>query len=101
MQHFSYLGDATVGRNCNIGAGVITCNYDGHDKHPTVLEDDVFVGSDTILIAPVTVGAGAFTAAGSVITHDVPAGALAVARARQSDLEGWATRRRKQWEERD
>lgn len=101
MQHFSYLGDATVGRNCNIGAGVITCNYDGHDKHPTVLEDDVFVGSDTILIAPVTVGAGAFTAAGSVITHDVPAGALAVARARQNDLEGWATRRRKQWEERD
>lgn len=101
MQHFSYLGDATIGRNCNIGAGVITCNYDGHDKHPTVLEDDVFVGSDTILIAPVTIGAGAFTAAGSVITHDVPPGALGVARARQSDLEGWAAKRRKQWEERD
>jgi len=101
MQHFSYLGDATVGRNCNIGAGVITCNYDGHDKHPTVLEDDVFVGSDSILIAPVTVGAGAFTAAGSVITHDVPAGALGVARAKQTDLEGWAVKRRKQWEGRD
>ncbi|MGD9496208.1 MAG: bifunctional UDP-N-acetylglucosamine diphosphorylase/glucosamine-1-phosphate N-acetyltransferase GlmU [Armatimonadota bacterium] len=101
MQHFSYLGDTTTGRNCNIGAGVITCNYDGYTKHPTVLEDDVFLGSDTILVAPVTVGAGAYTAAGSVITADVPPGALAVARARQKNIEGWVERRRGEIEGRE
>ncbi|MGC9317389.1 MAG: bifunctional UDP-N-acetylglucosamine diphosphorylase/glucosamine-1-phosphate N-acetyltransferase GlmU, partial [Armatimonadota bacterium] len=77
MQHFSYLGDATVGEDCNIGAGAITCNYDGFDKHQTTIEDGVFIGSDTILIAPVTVGEGAYTAAGSVITRDVPPRSLA------------------------
>ena len=76
MGHFSYLGDATVGRDVNIGAGTITCNFDGLRKHPTVIADDVFVGSDTMLVAPVTLGAGARTGAGSVVTHDVPAGEL-------------------------
>ncbi len=71
--HLTYLGDATIGRNVNIGAGTITCNYDGEKKHPTVIEDDVFIGSDTQLIAPVKVGKGAYVAAGSSITEDVPA----------------------------
>jgi len=89
-QHFSYLGDATVGARVNIGAGVITCNYDGKKKNPTIIEDDVFVGSDAALIAPVTIGAGSFVAAGSVITKDVPPGALGVSRAAQRIKEGWA-----------
>lgn len=101
MQHFSYLGDTTTGRDCNIGAGVITCNYDGYTKHPTVIEDNVFIGSDTIIVAPVTIGKGAYTAAGSVITSDVPPGALGVARTKQKNLEGWVERRRKKLEGRD
>jgi bifunctional UDP-N-acetylglucosamine pyrophosphorylase / glucosamine-1-phosphate N-acetyltransferase len=76
MGHFSYLGDATVGRDVNVGAGTITCNFDGVNKHPTVIADGVFVGSDTLLVAPVTLGEGARTGAGSVVTHDVPAGEL-------------------------
>jgi len=76
MGHFSYLGDATVGENVNIGAGTITCNYDGQRKHPTVIEKDAFIGSDTMLVAPVTLGEGARTGAGSVVTHDVPPGML-------------------------
>ena len=76
MGHFSYLGDATVGANVNIGAGTITCNFDGERKHTTVIEDDVFVGSDTLLVAPLHIGLGAKTGAGSVVTHDVPAGTL-------------------------
>jgi bifunctional UDP-N-acetylglucosamine pyrophosphorylase/glucosamine-1-phosphate N-acetyltransferase len=76
MGHFSYLGDATVGANVNIGAGTITCNYDGQQKHPTVIEDDAFIGSDTMLVAPVRVGRGAKTGAGSVVTHDVPPGSV-------------------------
>ncbi|MEA3337777.1 MAG: bifunctional UDP-N-acetylglucosamine diphosphorylase/glucosamine-1-phosphate N-acetyltransferase GlmU [Chloroflexota bacterium] len=76
MGHFSYLGDATVGRNVNIGAGTITCNYDGKKKQATVIEDDVFIGSDTMLVAPVTLGEGAQTGAGSVVTKDVPPGQL-------------------------
>ena len=76
MGHFSYLGDATVGMDVNIGAGTITCNFDGVNKHPTVIADGVFVGSDTMLVAPVTLGEGARTGAGSVVTHDVPAGEL-------------------------
>ncbi len=76
MGHFGYLGDAEVGANVNIGAGTITCNYDGQRKHPTVIEDDVFVGSDTMLVAPVRVGRGAKTGAGSVVTRDVPPGAV-------------------------
>ena len=78
MGHFSYLGDATVGENVNIGAGVITCNFDGVNKHPTVLEDNVFVGSDTMLVAPVSLGKHARTGAGSVVTKDVAEGALVV-----------------------
>src|SRR5690606_36939857 len=92
--HLSYLGDAVIGEGVNVGAGTITCNYDGVNKHRTVLGDGVFVGSDTQLVAPVTVGAGAFLGAGSTITRDVPAGALAVSRSPQTVREGWAERRR-------
>jgi bifunctional UDP-N-acetylglucosamine pyrophosphorylase/glucosamine-1-phosphate N-acetyltransferase len=92
--HLTYLGDATVGDHVNIGAGTITCNYDGEKKHETVIEDDAFIGSDSQLVAPVRVGKGAFVAAGSSITDDVPAGALGVARARQSNIEGWVARRK-------
>jgi bifunctional UDP-N-acetylglucosamine pyrophosphorylase/glucosamine-1-phosphate N-acetyltransferase len=92
--HLAYLGDATIGAGANIGAGTITCNYDGETKHPTVIEDGVFIGSDTQLIAPVRVGAGAYVAAGSSITDDVPADALAIARGRQENKPGWAARRR-------
>lgn len=77
MGHFSYLGDATVGREVNIGAGTITCNYDGQRKHRTVIEDGAFIGSDTMLVAPVRVGAGATIGAGSVVTHDIPPGSVA------------------------
>jgi len=90
--HLSYLGNATVGAGTNIGAGVITCNYDGKAKHPTTIGEHAFVGSDTMLVAPVTVGDNATTAAGSVITHDVPAGDLGVARGRQRNVAGWAER---------
>jgi bifunctional UDP-N-acetylglucosamine pyrophosphorylase/glucosamine-1-phosphate N-acetyltransferase len=75
--HFSYLGDATVGREVNIGAGTITCNYDGQRKHRTIIEDGAFIGSDTMLVAPVRVGAGAKIGAGSVVTHDIPPGSVA------------------------
>ena len=91
--HLAYLGDATIGANVNVGAGVITCNYDGTTKHRTTIEDGVFVGSDSQLVAPVTIGAGAYVGAGSTITHDVPAGALAVARSHQTNKDGWAERR--------
>ena len=77
MGHFSYLGDATVGEDVNIGAGTITCNYDGQHKHPTIIEDGAFIGSDTMLVAPVRVGAGAKIGAGSVVTHDIPPGSVA------------------------
>jgi bifunctional UDP-N-acetylglucosamine pyrophosphorylase/glucosamine-1-phosphate N-acetyltransferase len=87
--HLAYLGDATIGARVNIGAGVITCNYDGVNKHRTTIEDGVFVGSDSQLVAPVTLGKGAYIGAGSSITEDVPAGALAIARSRQTNKEGW------------
>ena len=77
MGHFSYVGDAQVGAQANIGAGTITCNYDGQRKHPTIIEENVFLGSDTLLVAPVHIGAGAKTGAGSVVTHDIPAGSVA------------------------
>ena len=93
--HLSYLGDAEIGEKCNIGAGTITCNYDGVNKSLTKLGDGVFVGSDTQLVAPVTVGDGAFIAAGSTITQDVPAQALALSRTPQTVKEGWAERRKK------
>lgn len=91
--HLSYLGDATIGANVNVGAGTITCNYDGHAKHETVIEDGAFIGSDSQLIAPVRVGKGAYVGAGSSITKDVPAGALGIARGRQENVAGWAGRR--------
>jgi len=93
-QHLSYLGDATVGAGVNIGAGTITCNYDGVKKSPTRIEAGAFVGSDTTLVAPVTVGEGAYVAAGSTITKDVPKDALALGRARQVTKLGWAAQRR-------
>jgi len=92
--HLSYIGDATVGRDVNIGAGVITCNYDGYDKYRTVIEDEVFVGSDAQLVAPVTIGRGALIAAGATITRDVPADSLAISRVRQEIREGFASRRK-------
>jgi bifunctional UDP-N-acetylglucosamine pyrophosphorylase / glucosamine-1-phosphate N-acetyltransferase len=95
-QHLSYLGDATVGPGVNIGAGTITCNYDGVKKSRTTIEAGAFVGSDSILVAPVTVGEGAYVAAGSTITDDVPKDALALGRARQVTKPGWAARRRAQ-----
>jgi bifunctional UDP-N-acetylglucosamine pyrophosphorylase/glucosamine-1-phosphate N-acetyltransferase len=93
--HLAYLGDATIGDKVNIGAGTITCNYDGVAKHPTVIEDGAFIGSDTQLIAPVRVGKGAYVAAGSSITEDVPAGSLAIARGKQVNKEGWASKQPK------
>jgi len=98
--HLSYLGDCEIGRNVNVGAGTITCNYDGVDKHRTVLEDGVFVGSDTQLVAPVRVGKNATIAAGTTVVRDVPEGALALARSEQRVIEGYYTRHRKPREER-
>jgi bifunctional UDP-N-acetylglucosamine pyrophosphorylase/glucosamine-1-phosphate N-acetyltransferase len=92
--HLSYLGDATIGEGANIGAGTITCNYDGVTKSPTTIDDGAFVGSNSILVAPVRVGRGAYVAAGSVITKEVPDDALGVGRARQENKAGWAIRRR-------
>jgi bifunctional UDP-N-acetylglucosamine pyrophosphorylase / glucosamine-1-phosphate N-acetyltransferase len=92
--HLSYLGDTEIGEGVNIGAGTITCNYDGVHKHKTVIEDGVFIGSDSTLVAPVTIGRGAYIAAASCITEDVPADALALGRARQSVKEGWAREKR-------
>jgi bifunctional UDP-N-acetylglucosamine pyrophosphorylase/glucosamine-1-phosphate N-acetyltransferase len=92
--HLAYLGDATIGAKVNVGAGTITCNYDGVSKHQTVIEDGVFVGSDSQLVAPVRVGQGAYIAAGSSIVEDVPAGALAIARGRQTNKEGWVERKK-------
>jgi bifunctional UDP-N-acetylglucosamine pyrophosphorylase/glucosamine-1-phosphate N-acetyltransferase len=95
VPHLSYVGDATVGDKANIGAGAITCNYDGADKHETVIGAGAFVGTNSSLVAPVTIGAGAYVGAGSVITKSVPPGALAVARARQEMREGWVARKKK------
>ena len=94
--HLSYIGDAEIGRDVNIGAGTITCNYDGVNKHKTILEDGVFIGSDTQLVAPVRIGKGAYVGAGSTITKDVPADALALSRVPQRVVEGWAKRRREE-----
>src|SRR5204863_7388456 len=93
--HLSYIGDAEVGAGVNIGAGTITCNYDGVRKNKTILEDGVFIGSDTQLVAPVRVGRGAYVGAGSTITKDVPPGALALSRTPQKTIEGWAERKKK------
>jgi len=96
VPHLSYIGDATIGRDSNIGAGTITCNYDGFAKYPTTIGEGVFIGSDTALVAPVRVGRGAYVAAGSTITENVPADALAIARGRQANKPGWAATRRKE-----
>jgi bifunctional UDP-N-acetylglucosamine pyrophosphorylase / glucosamine-1-phosphate N-acetyltransferase len=93
--HLAYLGDATIGKNVNIGAGVITCNYDGVNKNPTVIEDGAFVGTDSQLIAPVRIGKDAYIAAGSSVTEDVPSESLAIARGRQINKEGWVKNRKK------
>lgn len=90
--HLAYIGDADVGPRANIGAGTIVCNYDGFDKYRSTIGADAFIGSDTALVSPVTIGDGAYTGTGSVITKDVPPGALGVARGRQVNLEGWATK---------
>jgi bifunctional UDP-N-acetylglucosamine pyrophosphorylase/glucosamine-1-phosphate N-acetyltransferase len=93
--HLSYIGDAEIGAGANIGAGTITCNYDGYDKHLTVVGPGAFIGSNTALVAPVTVGEGAYTGSGGVITENVEPDALALARAPQSSKSGWAARYRK------
>lgn len=93
VPHLSYLGDASVGDRANVGAGTITCNYDGYDKHRTEIGADAFIGSDTMLVAPVTIGEAAVTGAGSVITRDVAPGALAVERSQQREIPGYAARR--------
>src|ERR1700739_3891374 len=92
--HLSYVGDASVGANANIGAGTITCNYDGTAKHRTTIGEDAFIGSNSALVAPVEIGDGAYVGSGSVITDNVPADALALARGRQVVKEGWAARLR-------
>jgi bifunctional UDP-N-acetylglucosamine pyrophosphorylase/glucosamine-1-phosphate N-acetyltransferase len=92
--HLTYIGDASLGKNVNVGCGTITCNYDGVNKHQTTIEDDVFVGSDTQFVAPVTIGRGSLIGAGSTITKDVPADALAITRAEQKNIPGWAEKNR-------
>ena len=92
--HLAYLGDSEIGARSNIGAGTITCNYDGHLKHPTVIGEGVFVGSNSTLVAPIEIGAGAYLAAGSTITENVPPDALALGRARQVVKPGWAAKKR-------
>lgn len=95
VPHLSYVGDATIGKESNIGAATVFVNYDGVEKHPTTVGDHVRIGSDSMLIAPVSIGDGAYTAAGSVITEDVPAGALGVGRSRQVNILGWVLKKRK------
>jgi bifunctional UDP-N-acetylglucosamine pyrophosphorylase/glucosamine-1-phosphate N-acetyltransferase len=94
VPHLSYVGDATIGEQTNVGAATVFVNYDGEDKHRSVVGDQVRIGSDTMVVAPVTIGDGAYTAAGSVITSDVPPGAMGVARAAQRNVKGWVARRR-------
>jgi bifunctional UDP-N-acetylglucosamine pyrophosphorylase/glucosamine-1-phosphate N-acetyltransferase len=95
VPHLSYVGDATLGADVNFGAGAITCNYDGVNKHETIVGEGAFIGTNSSLVAPITVGDGAYVGAGSVITRDVPAGALAVTRAQQAVKEGWVARKGK------
>ncbi len=95
VSHLTYVGDGDVGRNVNLGCGVVFVNYDGKEKHRTVVEADAFIGCNTNLIAPVTVRRGAYVAAGTTLTHEVPEDALAIGREKQRNIEGWVTRRRK------
>jgi bifunctional UDP-N-acetylglucosamine pyrophosphorylase/glucosamine-1-phosphate N-acetyltransferase len=92
--HLSYLGNATIGEKVNIGAGTITCNYDGVTKSQTVIGDGAFVGSDSQLVAPVTIGKGAYIGSGSTVREDVPAGALAVSAGKQRNIDGWVERKK-------
>ena len=94
--HLTYLGDTKIGAKSNIGAGTITCNYDGFHKYPTSIGSKVFIGSDSALVAPVRIGDGAYVAAGSTITENVPADALAIARGRQVNKAGWASKKRRE-----
>lgn len=94
VPHLSYMGDAFIGKNVNVGAGSITCNYDGESKYETIIEDDAFIGSDTMFVAPVRIGKGAITGAGSVITDDLPKGSLGIARARQVTKRDWAKKKK-------
>ena len=93
--HLAYLGDASIGAKANIGAGTITCNYDGVNKNPTVIEDGAFIGSDSQLVAPVTIGKGAYVGSGTTVREDVPPGALAVSAGKQRTIEGWVEKRKK------
>lgn len=101
VNHLAYVGDARVGAGANVGAGTITCNYDGHAKHFTDIGEGAFIGSNSSLVAPVRIGGGAYVGSGSVVTKDVTADALAVTRARQTEIGGWAARRRKQISQED
>jgi bifunctional UDP-N-acetylglucosamine pyrophosphorylase/glucosamine-1-phosphate N-acetyltransferase len=96
VNHFSCVLDSDVGEGVNVGAGTVTCNFDGNGKHRTVIEDGVFVGSNSTLVAPLTIHRDAYIAAGSLVNEDVPEGALAVGRARQRNIPGWVARRRDQ-----
>ncbi len=98
ISHLTYVGDSDVGKRVNFGCGTVTTNYDGHKKYRCTIGDDVFLGCNTNLIAPVTLGNGSYTAAGSTVTEDVPADALAMARSRQTNINGWAARFRRSWE---
>ena len=101
VPHLSYIGDTTMGSGVNVGAGSITCNYNGVHKHKTVIGKDAFIGSDTMMVAPAQIGDGALVAAGSVITEPVPADALGLGRARQVNIEGWAADYRRRLHEDD
>lgn len=94
LPHLSYIGDSDIGSSVNIGCGCITVNYDGKKKHRTIIEDNAFVGCNSNMVAPVTIGAGAYIGAGSTITKDVPGDDLGIARAKQKNIEGWAAKYR-------
>jgi bifunctional UDP-N-acetylglucosamine pyrophosphorylase/glucosamine-1-phosphate N-acetyltransferase len=101
VPHLSYIGDAEIGKDVNVGAATVTCNYDGFHKNKTVIEDGVFIGSDTMLVAPVRVGKGSITAAGSVISEDVPPDSLAIERTKQVNIKEWAKKFREKKERED
>ena len=92
--HLTYLGDAVIGKRVNIGAGTITCNYDGEKKNRTIIENEVFIGSNNSLVAPLKIGKKSYTGAGSTITEDVPEGSLAIARSKQRNIPEWRKRRK-------
>ena len=98
VPHLSYIGDTTIGEDVNVGAGSITCNYDGKKKHATTIGDGAFIGSDTMMVAPVNIGAGAIIGAGSCITKDVAPDALALTRPEQREIPGWAAKKRERQE---